>query len=114
MGWKVEFYSGKIRSAILAWSPGMLSKFLWIVDEVECHGPLDVGMPHIKPLGKGLFEIRVKSSEGIARAIFCILNQKLVLVLSEFIKKTQKTPPGELTLALKRMNEVKNEKTRIG
>lgn len=114
MSWKVFFYSDKVWRSIHLWPSGMRAKFLWIIDEIICHGPRDVGMPHIKGLGKGLFEIRVKSNEGIARALFCMRNQKIIVVLSEFIKKTQKTPPDELKLALKRMDEViKNEKISI-
>ena len=85
----------------------MLAKFTWVSDAIEKFGPEDVGMPHVKPLGQGLFEIRIKAKEGIGRAIFCTIKGKVVIVLNGFIKKTQKTPPSEIALARKRMAEVK-------
>jgi len=107
MSWIVEFYNSKIMDAIDSWPLRMRAKFLWITEIIERFGPNEIGMPHIKSLGKGLFEIRVKSDEGIARAMFCIKHKQVVIVLNEFIKKTQKTPLKEMELALRRMKEVK-------
>jgi len=109
MPWKIEFYDPKVKQSIKEWPKGLRAKFAWISDAIEEFGPREVGMPHIKSLKQGLFEIRVKSQEGIGRALFCIVNGKVVLILSEFIKKTQKTPNSELELARKRMKEVKDE-----
>lgn len=65
-----------------------------------------VGMPVCRSLGKGLYEIRSDISHGrIARVIFCVTDQQMVL-LHGFIKKTQKTPKADLELALKRKKEV--------
>lgn len=107
MLWKIEFYSKKVENSIKEWPEGMLAKFTWVSDAIEKFGPEDVGMPHVKPLGQGLFEIRIKAKEGIGRAIFCTIKGKVVIVLNDFIKKTQKTPPSEIALAKKRMAEVK-------
>jgi phage-related protein len=64
-----------------------------------------VGMPLCRPLGDGLWEARTSLPSGrIARLIFCLMDGSM-LVLSGFIKKTQKTPNDELTLARKRMSE---------
>jgi len=52
-----------------------------------------------------LWEVRSNLLRGrIARTIFCIEKEHLIL-LHGFIKKTQKTPPGEIDLALKRKRE---------
>src|SRR5271157_2224753 len=106
MLWKIEFYNKKVEDSIKEWPAGILAKFAWISDAIEKFGPADVGMPHVRPLGQGLFEIRVKAKEGIGRAIFCTINGKVVIVLNNFIKKTQKTPTNEIALARKRMTEV--------
>ena len=108
MGWKVEFYSTKVKDAIKAWPESLSSKFLKIAERIEKHGPHEIGMPHIKPLKKGLYEIRAKGLAGIARAPFCIIKGQIVIVLSEFIKKTQEMPLREMELAIKRMKEVKS------
>ncbi len=85
-----------------------MAKFIWVTEMIETFGPAEVGMPHIKPMGQGLFEIRVKACEGIGRALYCAVKGKVVIILNGFIKKTQKTPANEIALARKRMTEVKN------
>ena len=65
-----------------------------------------VGMPLCRSLGKGLWEVRSSLASGrIARIIFCAHEGELV-ALHGFIKKTQKTPAGDLELALNRMKEL--------
>lgn len=63
-----------------------------------------VGMPVCRPLGNGLFEVRSDIKNGIARVLFCIHDGKMVL-LHGFVKKSQKTSPGDLELAIKRKRE---------
>ena len=46
------------------------------------------------------------TSNRIARVLFCFSEGRLI-ALHGFIKKTQKTPDAELTLARKRMSEFK-------
>lgn len=108
MSWKVEFYDAKVEKSIEEWPLHLKVKFLKIVDLIQEIGPFELGMPHVKALKQGLFEIRVKSVEGIARAPFCTTKGKLIIVLSGFIKKTQDMPKREMEIALKRMKEVKN------
>src|ERR1700757_781092 len=58
-----------------------------------------VGMPLCRALGDGLWEVRTSlPSNRIARVLFSV-QQGRILVLHGFIKKTQKTAPGELALA---------------
>jgi phage-related protein len=65
-----------------------------------------VGMPVCRPMGHGLFEVRVTlTGKRIARILFCIHEGTMVL-LHGFVKKTSKTPDGDLALALKRKAEV--------
>jgi phage-related protein len=52
-------------------------------------------------MGRGLFEVRSNIKDGIARVLFCIHEGKMVL-LHGIVKKSQKTPPGDLELAIKR------------
>ena len=64
-----------------------------------------IGMPLCRPLKDGLWEVRTSlPSNRIARVLFC-LHEERMLVLSGFVKKTQRTPPEELALARKRMKE---------
>jgi phage-related protein len=64
-----------------------------------------MGMPLCRSLGSGLWELRTNlSSKREARMIFFQHGPKLVIV-SGFMKKTQKTPESELETARKRKNE---------
>ena len=74
------------------------------IKDVEFSWP--IGMPLCRALGKGLWEVRSDLAGGrIARVIFCVHGGRMVL-LHGFIKKTQKTPKGDLELAIKRMKEM--------
>jgi phage-related protein len=71
------------------------------IKDVEFSWPL--GLPLVKSLGRDLWEVRSSLTQGkIARVIFCVSSRQMVL-LHGFIKKTRKTPPQEIDLALKRM-----------
>jgi len=69
-------------------------------------GP-DLGMPHTRAMGKGLFELRMKSTEGIGRVLFCTLSGCRIVMLHAFIKKSAKTPAKELKTTRGRLKEVK-------
>ncbi|HBY05323.1 MAG: hypothetical protein UV38_C0005G0004 [candidate division TM6 bacterium GW2011_GWE2_42_60] len=109
MKWKVSFYDRRVMDTIQEWPCGVKAKFIWIVDLIEELGPEEIGMPHIKPMKKGLFKIRASGCEGIGRAFFCIKKGHSIVILSGFIKKTQKTPQTEIDRARKRMEEIINE-----
>lgn len=60
----------------------------------------------------GLFEVRVQLGNNIFR-IFCFFDgNNFVILLTGFQKKTQKTPPAEISRAVKLMNEYYNEKSK--
>jgi phage-related protein len=67
-----------------------------------------VGMPLCKSLGKGLYEVRSSlPGNKIARVFFYVTKSDMILIHG-FIKKTQKTPLFELTLARERLKRLKN------
>ncbi|MEO5772516.1 MAG: type II toxin-antitoxin system RelE/ParE family toxin [Sphingomicrobium sp.] len=67
-----------------------------------------VGMPLVRPLGQGLFEVRTNlPGKTTARVIFCFHAGELY-ALHAFIKKTRATPPAELDVARKRKAEMEN------
>lgn len=71
-----------------------------------------LGMPLVRSLGDGLWEIRFRLPNNIARIIFKMINGEIIL-LHGFIKKTQKTPPDDLQLARRRAKkyEAREKKT---
>lgn len=64
-----------------------------------------IGRPLVGNLGGGLWEVRSRLEDRIARVIFCVEGRTMVL-LHAFIKKTQKTPKHEIDLAMKRKNQL--------
>jgi len=106
MNWHITFFNRKLKLKVLAFPEGILANFLHIVELVEEYGP-QIGMPYTRKIGSGLFEIRAKGKEGIARVFFCGLARKELVMLNAFVKKTQKTPRKEIELAKKRMKEVR-------
>ncbi len=105
--WKVTFYSRKVRAETFDLPDSILAELLHILELIERHGP-NLGRPHTAPMGSGLFEIRAMGKEGIARSLFCTVSGQEVVLLSVFIKKTQKTPQHEIEKARKRMKELHN------
>ena len=109
MNWRVTFYSASLEIEVLQLPAGFLARFLRYAERMEVYGP-DLGMPHTRAMGGGLYEIRLKASEGIARVFYCTLIGRRIVMLHQFIKKSKKTPPKELEVARRRMKEMKDEK----
>ncbi len=107
MAWTLTFYSAKVAKTVEAWPVGVRASFLRIAELMEQHGP-DLGMPHAKAMGAGLFEVRAKGREGIGRAFYCSLIGERIVILHAIIKKTEKTPARELETARARQREVKS------
>jgi phage-related protein len=110
MNWTITYYSESLQNEILDLPAGFLARFLRYADRMELYGP-DLGMPHTRAMGEGLFELRLKAAEGIARVFYCTMIGKRILMLHQFIKKTNKTPPKELVIARRRLKEIKNAHT---
>jgi phage-related protein len=70
------------------------------IKDVELSWP--IGMPLVRSLGRGLWEVRSSLLQGrIARVLFCLEDQRMVL-LHGFVKTSRKTPQRDMNLALKR------------
>ena len=68
-----------------------------------------LGMPLVRNLGAGLWEVRSQLKDGIARVVF-LTGQGLMVVLHGFVKKSQKTPLNELETARRRAAEVRGDR----
>lgn len=66
---------------------------------------------HKEPLSKylepGLWELRIKSGNGILRIIYTFNKGQIIILLHVFVKKQQKTPVNELEIARKRLIEIR-------
>lgn len=63
-----------------------------------------LGMPLVRALGDGLWEVRTRLTHRIARVLFLTAADEMVL-LHGFIKKTQTTPAADLELARTRSKQ---------
>ena len=77
------------------------------VKTVQFSWPL--GMPLVRKLEPGLWEIRSNLPTGIARIIFTVKDNSMIL-LHGFIKKSRKTPMDDLHLAREHLGQLRGEK----
>jgi phage-related protein len=107
MDYLIEYYSDEVASAILALPDTLAARYIVLTRRMTAVGA-NLGPPHTDAFGDGLFELRLKGAEGIARVFYCTLIGRRIVMLHSFVKKSQKTPPRELEVARKRMKEVKH------
>jgi phage-related protein len=103
--WTVGFYNDRTRAEILDLPAGFVARFIRYAERMEIYGP-DLGMPHTRAMGGGLFELRIRATEGIARVFYCTIVERRIVFLHQFVKKSERTPLNELRIARQRMSEV--------
>jgi len=106
MTWNVVYHNRDVEAFVLGLPQGLLARYLRLTDMMLEFGA-NLGMPHTRAMGESLFELRVKSKEGIARVFYCTMVGKRIVMLHGFIKKSEKTPAQELKLARSRLAEVR-------
>lgn len=111
MSWSIEYACGDVEQFVLALPPGLRAKYFHLTDLMLEFGA-NLGMPHTRAMSGGLFELRVKGNEGIARVLYCTLVGRRIVMLHGFIKKSQKAPSKELNIARRRLSEVRRNETR--
>lgn len=107
MDYRISYYSDVVQSEILGLPDTLAARYIVLTRRMVVLGP-NLGAPHTKSFGGGLFELRLKGAEGIARVFFCTLVAKRIVILHSFIKKSDKTPLREREIAEARMKEVKH------
>lgn len=76
----------------------MTAKLIGLMEILEEKGT-ELRMPYSEHLDDGIFELRCKLGSNITRALYFFYTGKKIIVTNGFVKKTQKTPPGEIKLA---------------
>lgn len=107
VGYRIDYFNIRLQREIDQWPEGIRAAYRSIVARIVEHGP-DLGLPHTRAMGSGLFEIRAQGREGIGRALFCTVAGGCVVIVHVFIKKSPRTPKADLQLARKRLQEVRN------
>lgn len=106
----IQYYSDRVQADILALPDSLAARYIFLTRRMLAVGP-NLGEPHTKAIKGGLFELRLKGSEGIARVFYCTLVGKRIVMLHSFIKKTGRIPPRELEVAMDRLRDCKHAKT---
>jgi len=107
MAWEIRYYSAALQREIMDMPPGLQGRYIHLSARMCIYGP-DLRMPHTRALGSGLFELRMKSHEGIGRIFYCTMSPEKIVMLHNLVKKTQKTPAREIAIARRRMKEIKS------
>ena len=105
--YRINYFNVRLQTEVDNWPADILACYRNITARIVKHGS-DLGLPHTRAMGAGLFEIRANGRDGIARALFCCLIDKQIVILHVFIKKTSKTPVADLQLARKRLKDIKH------
>jgi len=105
MAWTIDYYSEAVRLEIDALPVGIRASYARLTELLEEFG-LELRMPHSRAMGGGLFELRPRGREGIARVFYCTKVGKKIIILHSFVKKANETPKRELVIARRRQREV--------
>ena len=108
MTWIVEYLDTKVEKELLALPRDLQARLIHITRLLQEFGPQQVGMPHVRSLGQGLWEIRMNGRSGNSRAIYMIQRGQRIVILHAFVKKTRKTPRRAIKLALQRMKDIES------
>ncbi len=109
---KVIRYKNGLDDFLRAQRPKVVEKIMQTLRMIEVIERIPA--THLKHIEgtNGLFEIRIQMGNDIFR-IFCFFdNGKLIVLLSGFQKKTQKTPKKEIEKALRLMSEYYEEQRK--
>jgi len=79
-------------------------KFFFVKELLEEFG-YRLPFPHAKYLGNDIFEIRFRGQEGHIRILYFFYHQDKVIFTNGFVKKSGKTPRGEIKTAIERRNK---------
>lgn len=106
MPWSVEIFNEVVVEEIAALPADMQARFIRLSERISTAGLESLGEPHVKHLVGKLWELRLTGRDGIARALYVTAFGRRVVIVRAFVKKSQKTPPAEIELALRRAKEV--------
>ena len=106
----IIFYKDYFQDFFVKQREKLRDKIIWTIELIEDVRKVpETYLKHIEDT-EGLYEIRVQQGNDIFR-IFCFFDQeKLVILMNGFQKKSQKTPRKEINKALKIKQEYESSK----
>ena len=82
----------------------MSAKMIALMEILEEKG-ITLRLPYSESLGDGIFELVCKFGSDITRALYFFYVDKRIIITNGFVKKTNRTPPGEIKLAKQRRKD---------
>ena len=113
MDWKVKYYRREdgtepVSEFINSLPAKHAAKALWEINLLEQFGTA-LRMPYTRAIEgkkyKGMFELRIQQGGEISRIFYVLPVGSVFVLLHGFIKKSGKTPPGEIKTALCNMQD---------
>ncbi len=93
MAFEISYFHNRVLAEVESWPVDILADYARLIELLTAHGP-NLGLPHSRALGDGLFEVRPRGRSGIGRAFYCFVMGRQIIVLHAFIKKTQNRLSG--------------------
>ena len=72
MSYSILYYNEQVQDDIMNLPATLQARYIGLTNRMIVYGP-NLGLPHTDSFGSGLFELRIKGAEGIARVFFCTL-----------------------------------------
>ena len=73
------------------------------IDMLRSHG-ISLRRPWVAPLGKSLWELRIRSGRQL-RILYFLHTERTFVLLHAFVKKTREVPQSEIQVASRRMKQ---------
>ena len=109
--WEIELFTTTAGEEVVADFLDSLprkhrAKAIWEIELLAVQG-LGLTLPYVRHIDGELWELRIKFGSDISRIFYFIPVKNRIVLLHGFVKKTDKTPPGEIETARKRMLDYK-------
>jgi len=110
--WTVEYYRDSkdkepVAEFIDALSIETRAKVFRTIKLLKNYGVL-LKEPYTRQVRGKIRELRIRDSAGAVRIFYFTFTGRRIILLHGFVKKTEKTHPGEIAIAEKRMNDFIN------
>ncbi len=108
MNWNIIFYETSTRKPVADFIESLqIETAVKVTRELELlkkYG-IHLGMPNAKPIGRGLYELRIRGKQEV-RCIYIFVILGNINVLHGFVKKTRAISIKDLTIAKVRQKEI--------
>jgi phage-related protein len=82
------------------------AKAIWEIELLAMQGT-GLMLPYVRHIDGELWELRIKFGSDISRIFYFIPAKNKIVLLHGFVKKTDKTPAGEIDITKKRLLDYK-------